>query len=266
MVRYTWLKKEKIMENKFDNYTDKNVDTMGKRNVDGNTVDYEVEEGTTGMEKRDLDKTMDNKFDNYTDSNTDTMGNRKDDNAYEVEEGTTGRERRDINKILVGIFETENEAISVIKRLKEIGYDEEEITVIAKDKAKMDRIDDETDRDINVQGDASGTGTGAAIGGALGGMAAALPALGLLTIPGIGPVLAAGPIVSILGGIVAGGVAGGLVGALIDMGVRKEDAKEYELQLEQGKIIILVENRDNLSNDVYSAYNQYNSTIDGRIR
>jgi uncharacterized membrane protein len=253
------------MENKFDNYTDKNVDSMGKRNADGNTVDYDVEEGTTGMERRHTDNT-DNKFENYTDSNTDTMGNPNHDNVYDVEEGTTGRERRDLDKVLVGVFETENEAIKVIGRLKEIGYREDEITVLAKDKAKMDRIDDETNVDTDAPGDGSGVGTGAAIGGALGGMAALLPALGLLAIPGVGPVLAAGPIVGILGGIVAGGVAGGLVGALVDMGVRKEDAKEYELQLDQGKIIILVENRDNLSDDVYSTYNQNNSTVNSRNR
>ncbi len=210
---------------------------------------------------------MENKFDNYTDNNTDTMGrNNVDAVNYEGEDGTTGVERRDQDKILVGIFETENEAISVIGRLKEIGYKEDEITVVAKDKDKMDRIDDETNIDTKTDGDASGAGTGAVIGGALGGMAAALPALGLLAVPGIGPILAAGPIVGILGGIVAGGVAGGLVGALVDLGVREEDAKKYELQLEQGNIIILVENRDNLRDDVYKTYSQYNSSIDGRTR
>ena len=214
---------------------------------------------------------MENKFENYTDGNVDIMGNRnvnagRDHVNYEGEDGTTGVERRDEDKNLVGIFETENEAISVIRRLKEIGYHEDEITVVAKDKDKMNRIDDEMNIDTKTQGDASGAGTGAVIGGTLGGLAAALPALGLLAIPGVGPILAAGPIVGIIGGIVAGGVAGGLVGALVDMGVNEKDAKEYELQLDQGRVIVLVENRDDLRDDVYTTYNQYNSTIDGRIR
>lgn len=214
---------------------------------------------------------MENKFENYTDGNVDIMGNRNENTGrnhvnYEGEDGTTGVERKDDNKILVGIFETENEAISVIRRLKEIGYHENEITVVAKDKDKMDRIDDEMNIDTETQGDASGAGTGAVIGGTLGGLAAALPALGLLAIPGVGPILAAGPIVGIIGGIVAGGVAGGLVGALVDMGVNEEDAKDYKLQLDQGKVIVLVENRDELRDDVYTTYNQYNSTTDGRRR
>lgn len=170
------------------------------------------------------------------------------------------------DRALVGIFESENEAIKVINRLKEIGYREDEITVIAKDKDKMDRLDDNTDIDTETLGDGDKVGEGAAIGGILGGLVAALPALGLLAIPGIGPILAAGPIVGILGGVVAGGVAGGLIGGLVELGVDEKDAEEYERQIQQGKIVIFVENRDDLSNDVYSTYKQNNSLIDNTNR
>lgn len=176
------------------------------------------------------------------------------------------RDNRDLgnkDKALVGIFESENEAIKVIDRLKQIGYREDDITVIAKDKDKMDRLDDKTDVDTKTLGDSDKVGEGAAIGGVLGGLAAALPALGLLAIPGVGPFLAAGPIVGIIGGVVAGGVAGGLIGALVEMGVDEKDAEEYKQHIDQGKIVILVENKDDLSHEVYTTYRQNNSLIDG---
>ena len=92
-------------------------------------------------------------------------------------------------KVLVGIFETENEAINVIRRLKETGYQENEITVLAKDKKQMEHIDDTTKVDTKTKSDNGKVGTGATVGAVLGGVAAAIPALGLLVIPGIGPLL-----------------------------------------------------------------------------
>lgn len=152
----------------------------------------------------------------------------------------------DMNHILVGIFETEIQASNVIHRLKEIGYSEKEITIVAKDKAKLHRLET----------DPHNMSLGAAIGGTLGGLAVALPALGVVAIPGIGPILAAGPIAVILGGIVAGGVAGGLIGALTELGVNEIDAKDYENQIELGKIIILVEPKDDLRDEVITTYRQ----------
>jgi outer membrane lipoprotein SlyB len=116
-----------------------------------------------------------------------------------------------------------------------------------------------------LEGDTNNMGKGAAIGGTLGGLAAALPALGVLAIPGIGPILAAGPIAVIFGGVVAGGVAGGLIGALTEMGVSSVNAKDYEYQLDQGKIIVLVDNIDNMYDEVYSIYNQNNSLTNKNV-
>ncbi len=187
----------------------------------------------------------------YPDKTTDTSEKYKDNH--------------DDDKVIVGIFETENQAINVVNRLKEIGYHEDDITVVAKDDDKMERLDDATDINTKTQGDTGAkVGAGAAIGGALGGIAAALPALGLLAVPGIGPLLAAGPIATILAGVVAGGVAGGLVGALVELGVREEDAKEYEQQIEQGKILILVENREDQRNEVHRTFKQNDSIIANR--
>lgn len=158
----------------------------------------------------------------------------------------------DLDRNLVGIFETEREANNVIVRLKEIGYHQDDITVIAKNRKMLDRLQGNTDK----------MGTGAAIGGTLGGIAASLPALGVLAIPGIGPILAAGPLAVILGGVIAGGVTGGIIGAFLEMGVSEKDAEDYQYQLDQGKIIVLVENRENMRKDVYRTFRENNSLKD----
>ncbi|MDY9921871.1 MAG: general stress protein [Synergistota bacterium] len=169
-----------------------------------------------------------------------------------------------MDKVLVGIFETENDAISAIRRLKNSGYQEDEITVVAKDREKMENIADMTDADTKTQDGDGEIGTGVVIGAGIGGLAAAMPALGLILIPGIGPLLAAGPIALIIGGIITGGLAGGLVGALVKMGVNEEDAKEYDGYINIGKILVMVNNKNNLSEDVYRAYRENNSIISNR--
>lgn len=219
------------MKDQFGN--DKNRDSMNRNNVNNDSVYNDRDRDMTGVNRNNRDKSI----------------NVQGDTAYNSDKRTAGMRDNDSDQVLVGIFETEREANNVIIRLKEIGYHEDEITVLAKDKEKMDRLEGDTDN----------MGKGAAIGGTLGGIAAALPALGLLAIPGIGPILAAGPIAVILGGVVAGGLAGGLIGALTEMGVSETDAKNYQHQLEQGKIIVLVENRDNMRDEVFSTYRQNNS-------
>ena len=86
------------------------------------------------------------------------------------------------------------------------------------------------------EGTAAGATSGAVIGGALGWLVGA----GLIAIPGIGPLVAAGPIVGLLTGIGAGGVTGGLLGALIGMGVPEYEAKRYEGRLRTGGILLSV--------------------------
>jgi hypothetical protein len=83
---------------------------------------------------------------------------------------------------------------------------------------------------------AAGAGTGAMVGGTLGWLAG----IGALSIPGLGPFLAAGPIVGALAGVGAGGVVGGVVGALIGMGMPEYEAKRYEGQIRRGAILMSV--------------------------
>lgn len=86
------------------------------------------------------------------------------------------------------------------------------------------------------EGSAAGAGTGALIGGALGW----LTGIGALAIPGVGPFVAAGPIVAMLAGIGAGGVLGGVTGALIGMGIPEYEAKRYEGRIKGGDILLSV--------------------------
>jgi hypothetical protein len=86
------------------------------------------------------------------------------------------------------------------------------------------------------EGSAAGAGTGAVIGGTLGW----LTGIGALAIPGVGPFIAAGPIVSLLAGVGAGGVLGGIAGALVGMGIPEYEAKRYEGRVKEGGILLSV--------------------------
>jgi hypothetical protein len=85
-----------------------------------------------------------------------------------------------------------------------------------------------------------GTATGATTGGALGGALGLLAGIGALAIPGLGPFIAAGPIMGALAGAGVGGAVGGLVGALVGMGVPEYEAKRYEGRVRNGGVLLSV--------------------------
>jgi hypothetical protein len=85
-----------------------------------------------------------------------------------------------------------------------------------------------------------GTAAGATAGGIVGGALGALAGIGALAIPGIGPLLAAGPIMAGLAGLGVGGAVGGLVGALIGMGIPEYEAKLYEGRVKSGGVLLSV--------------------------
>src|SRR5258705_13483444 len=86
------------------------------------------------------------------------------------------------------------------------------------------------------EGTAAGAGTGAVVGGTLG----LLAGIGALAIPGLGPFIAAGPIMGALAGAGTGGVVGGIIGALVGMGIPEYEAKRYEGMIKEGKILLSV--------------------------
>ncbi len=85
-----------------------------------------------------------------------------------------------------------------------------------------------------------GATAGAAAGGALGGTVGLLIGMGALAIPGLGPFIAAGPIMATLAGVGAGGAGGGLVGALVGMGLPEYEAKRYEGRVKDGGVLLSV--------------------------
>jgi len=86
------------------------------------------------------------------------------------------------------------------------------------------------------EGASAGAGTGAVIGGVLGWLAG----VGAIAIPGVGPFIAAGPILAALAGVGAGGVVGGITGSLIGLGIPEYEAKRYEGRIKKGGILISV--------------------------
>jgi hypothetical protein len=89
-----------------------------------------------------------------------------------------------------------------------------------------------------------GTATGATSGAVIGGGLGWLVGIGALAIPGLGPFIAAGPIVSLLAGAGAGGVVGGITGALVGMGIPEYEAKRYEGRIKEGGILLSVHSDD----------------------
>ena len=85
-----------------------------------------------------------------------------------------------------------------------------------------------------------GTVTGVGVGGTVGGTIGLLAGIGALAIPGVGPLIAAGPIMGALAGLGVGGAVGGLVGALVGMGIPEYEAKRYEGRVKAGGILVSV--------------------------
>jgi hypothetical protein len=99
-------------------------------------------------------------------------------------------------------------------------------------------VDDEVE--LVTPEDYSATATGTATGGLVGGLAGLLVGLGVLALPGLGPIVAAGPLAATLGGAAVGAATGGLIGALVDAGVPEEHAATYATHIERGDVLVTV--------------------------
>jgi len=127
------------------------------------------------------------------------------------------------------------QAETIVSCLKDEGFSYDDVSAIFPDKT--------TTRDFAhkkgtkaPEGATAGASTGAVLGGALGWLAG----IGALAIPGIGPLVAAGPIAAALSGAAVGGAVGGITGGLIGMGVPEYEAKRYEGKVREGGILISV--------------------------
>jgi hypothetical protein len=134
-----------------------------------------------------------------------------------------------------GLARSEDQASSIVNQLKGAGFPENDISVLLPDKTGNRRFA-HVEHNKALERAAIGGGSGVVLGGALG----CLMALGILTIPGVGLLLAAGPIIAALVGAGAGAIAGGIIGSFMGMRMPKFEAIQYQAKMAGGDILISV--------------------------
>lgn len=140
------------------------------------------------------------------------------------------------NKSVFGIYLTRSEIDSAVNAFKNAGFSNSDISVLLPDNAESTKELVTENATKAPEGAAVGAGSGAAIGCALGW----LVGVGAVAIPGVGPVIAAGPLVAALAGIGVGSALGGFTGSLIGIGIPENEAKTYEGRLKKGGILVAV--------------------------
>jgi hypothetical protein len=139
------------------------------------------------------------------------------------------------NKAVFGIYSTQTGVENAIGMLRDESFASSDVAVLLPESA--------SGRDLGTvkatkapEGATAGAGSGAVVGGVLGW----LVGIGSLAIPGVGPFIAAGPIMAALAGVGIGGAVGGLAGALVGMGIPEYEAKRYEGRISKGGILLSV--------------------------
>jgi len=139
------------------------------------------------------------------------------------------------NTAVFGIYRTSAGVEQGVDALRAAGFRNTDISVLFPENEGTKDFAHEKNTKA-PEGTAAGAGTGAVIGGTLGWLAG----IGALAIPGVGPLIAAGPIVAALTGVGVGGAIGGLTGALVGMGIPEYEAKRYEGRVKEGGILLSV--------------------------
>src|SRR3954464_16049954 len=136
---------------------------------------------------------------------------------------------------VVGLFHDQTDAERAIQRLKEEGFTENQIGVALKDRKRQDELIEGTGTQA-----AEGAATGAIGGGVLGGVIGLLAGVGALAIPGVGPIIAGGPLASTLAGAGTGAAAGGCLGPLVGRGVPEEVPRHFDQGFRAGGTLVTV--------------------------
>jgi hypothetical protein len=139
------------------------------------------------------------------------------------------------NTAAFGIFANRTAAERAVDQLNAAGFSHQDVSVLMSDKEGSK--DFATEKNTKAP---EGTTTGVGVGGVVGGTLGLLAGLGALAIPGVGPLIAAGPIMGGLAGLGVGGAVGGLVGALVGMGIPEYEAKRYEGRVKDGGVLVSV--------------------------
>ena len=139
------------------------------------------------------------------------------------------------NTAVFGIYKTAAQAENAVDRIAAAGFSNDDISVLIPDS--------HSSRDFAHEKNTKapeGTTTGVTAGGVVGGTLGLLAGIGTLAIPGVGPLIAAGPIMAALAGLGVGGAVGGLIGALVGMGIPEYEAKRYEGMVKDGGVLLSV--------------------------
>lgn len=139
------------------------------------------------------------------------------------------------NTAAFGIYASREMAENAVDRLLASGFRNEDISVLLQDNVGTKDFAHEKHTKAP-----EGTTTGVVAGGVIGGTLGLLAGIGILAIPGLGPLIAAGPVIAALTGIGSGGVVGGIIGALVGMGIPEYEAKRYEGRIKEGGILLSV--------------------------
>jgi len=139
------------------------------------------------------------------------------------------------NTAVFGIYKSAMAAERAVDRLLAVGFSNNDISVLLPDSQSSKEFAHEKNTKVP-----EGTTTGVTAGGVIGGTLGLLAGIGSLAIPGVGPFIAAGPIMGALAGLGVGGTVGGLIGALVGMGMPEYEAKRYEGRVKDGGVLLSV--------------------------
>jgi hypothetical protein len=147
------------------------------------------------------------------------------------------------NKSVFGIASSEAQASEIVTQLKSAGFLNNDVSALMPDKTGSKDFAHEHHTKAP-----EGATAGGLVGGVLGGGLGWLAGIGLIALPGLGPFIAAGPLMAALSGVAVCGTLGGIVGALTGMGIPEYEARRYEGKIREGNILISVhcENADTL--------------------
>lgn len=176
-----------------------------------------------------------------------------------------------MTRTVVALYDNFQDANAAVRELVDNGFNRDDISLMAGDQAGeygrhlgATGTTAEAAGQETTSGAGQGAGIGAGIGAALGGIGGLLVGLGALVIPGVGPVIAAGPLAAALAGLagagagaLAGGVTGGLIGALVDIGVPEETAQYYTEGVRRGGTLLTVRTDDNMSGRAVNIMNRH---------
>jgi uncharacterized membrane protein len=158
-----------------------------------------------------------------------------------------------MSKAVFCIVRSESQAERIVDDLRRVGFSPDDVSVLFPDRRGTRDFAHEKNTKA-PEGAAAGVGAGGLVGGTLGWLAG----IGALAIPGVGPLIAAGPIMAALGGAAVGAAVGGLAGSLVGLGVPEFEAKRFEGKILEGNILLSVHTEDSderaLAKDIFERH------------